>query len=374
MLQQTEPLTLLDLVDRIKERSNDTLLSTISANGGSAVIHSIAPLETAGHGDVAFLADSKYRDAAKACQATALVLTEADKTALWGEQDPDRIVVVTRNPYAWFALALQVMFPQVKKEPGIDPRAVIEDGAVIDPSARVESGAVIRSGAKIGADCVIGANSVIGENVEIGEHTLIYPNVTIYYGCTIGRRNIIHSGAVLGADGFGFAPLDRRYVKIPQIGAVQTGDDVEIGANTCIDRGALMNTTIGDGTKIDDLVMIGHNCKVGNNVVLSGRTGLAGSTTIGDNVQAGGGSGFAGHLSVAAGSIIGGGAGVPGTIDKPDYYAGYIPAMPHKEFYNILSVIKRLPEIRRQLKRLTAQVEALSEQSSAAPGADKEQS
>lgn len=245
---------------------------------------------------------------------------------------------------------------------GVDTRAVVEDGAVIDSTATVEAGVVIRKGAQVGPYCFVGANSVIGEGVVLGEHTRIYPNVTIYYGCRIGRRNIIHSGAVIGADGFGFAPLDRQYVKIPQIGAVETGDDVEIGANTCIDRGALQNTTIGQGTKIDDLVMIGHNCQVGKNVVLSGRTGLAGSTIIGDNVQAGGGSGFAGHLKVAAGSIIGGGAGVPSSIEKPDYYAGYMPAMPHREFYNILSVIKRLPEMRRQLKHLAEKVDSLKKE------------
>ncbi len=360
MIQQTAPMTLLELVDRIKEKSNDTLLSTISANGGKAEIKSIAPLETAGHGDVAFLANSKYRDAAGACKATALVLTEEDKQAIWGEKEPERILVITRNPYAWFAYALQIIFPQ--EQPGVDTRAVVEDGAVIDSTATVEAGVVIRKGAQVGPYCFVGANSVIGEGVVLGEHTRIYPNVTIYYGCRIGRRNIIHSGAVIGADGFGFAPLDRQYVKIPQIGAVETGDDVEIGANTCIDRGALQNTTIGQGTKIDDLVMIGHNCQVGKNVVLSGRTGLAGSTIIGDNVQAGGGSGFAGHLKVAAGSIIGGGAGVPSSIEKPDYYAGYMPAMPHREFYNILSVIKRLPEMRRQLKHLAEKVDSLKKE------------
>ena len=361
MIQKTQPLTLQELVDRIKEKSNDTLLSTISANGEGVKISSIAPLETAGFGDVAFLANSKYRVAAKACKASALVLTEEDKQALWGEQDPDRVVVVTRNPYAWFALALQVVFPEVLPQPGIDSRAVVEEGALVATSATIGPGAVIKKGAVVGEFVVIDANSVIGEGVVVGDHTHIYPNVTIYYGCRIGRRNIIHAGAVLGADGFGFAPLDRRYVKIPQIGAVETADDVEIGANTCIDRGALMNTSIGEGTKIDDLVMVGHNCKVGKNVVLSGRTGLAGSTTIGDNVQAGGGSGFAGHLTVAPGTIIGGGAGVPGSIEKPDYYAGYIPAMPHREFYNILSVMKKLPEMRRQLKHLTAKVETLKE-------------
>lgn len=361
MIHQTEPLKLIDLVDRIKEKSNDTLLSTITANGGNILIRSIAPLETASTGDVAFLANSKYRDAAKECKASALVLTEEDKQAIWEGQEPDRVVVVTRNPYAWFAFALQIIFPQVDDEPGVSTKAIVEDGAEIDPTATVEAGAVIRKGVKIGARCFIGANSVIGEGVEIGEGSRIYPNVNIYYGCQIGRRNVIHSGAVIGADGFGFAPLDHTYVKIPQIGAVETGDDVEIGANTCIDRGALNNTVIGEGTKIDDLVMIGHNCQVGKNVVLSGRTGLAGSTVIGDNVQAGGGSGFAGHLKVAAGTIIGGGAGVPGSIDKPGYYAGYLPAMPHREFFNILSVIKRLPEMRRQLKHLAQKIDSLKE-------------
>lgn len=360
MIHKTGPITLIDLVDRIKELSNDTLLSTISANGQNEKINMIAPLETAGHGDVAFLASPKYREEAKNCKATALVLTEEDKQAIWGDKDPERITVITKNPYAWFAYALQVMLPEIKPESGISPKATIEDGAQVDPTATVEAGVVIKAGAKIGAKAWIGANSVIAEGVEIGEGTHLYPNVNIYYGCKIGRRNVIHSSAVIGADGFGFAPLDKMYVKIPQVGIVVTGDDVEIGANTCIDRGALNNTTIGNGTKIDDLVMIGHNCKVGKNVVLSGRVGMAGSTTIGDNCQAGGGAGFAGHLSVPAGTIIGGGAGVPGTIDAPGYYAGYMPALPHKEFFNILSVIKRLPEMRRSLKRVEAKLDSLN--------------
>lgn len=360
MIHKTEPITLIDLVDRIKELSNDTLLSLISANGQNEKIHMIAPLETAGNGDVAFLASPKYREEAKNCKATALVLTEEDKQAIWGSKEPGRITVITRNPYAWFAYALQILLPEIKPEPGISPRAIIEEGAEVDPSATIEAGAVIKAGAKIAANVWIGANSVIAEGVEIGEGSHLYPNVNVYYGCRLGRRNVIHSGAVIGADGFGFAPLDKSYVKIPQVGIVVTGDDVEIGANTCIDRGALNNTTIGAGTKIDDLVMIGHNCKIGNNVVLSGRVGLAGSTTIGDNCQAGGGAGFAGHLSVPAGTIIGGGAGVPGTIETPGYYAGYMPALPHKEFFNILSVIKRLPDMRRSLKRLEAKVDSLN--------------
>lgn len=362
MIHKTEPLKLIDLVDRIKEKSGGRLLSFITNNGQDIEINSIAPLEAAGRGDVAFLANSKYHEAARLCKASALVINEADKQVIWGDKDPDRVLVVTKNPYAWFAYALQVIFPQVRAEPGISLKAIIEDGAEVAQSATVEAGVVIRKGAKIGEDCFIGANSVIGEGVEIGEDSYIYPNVSIYYGCKIGRHNVIHSGAVIGADGFGFAPLDNIYVKIPQIGAVETGDNVEIGANTCIDRGALNNTTIGEGTKIDDLVMIGHNCQIGKNVVLSGRTGLAGSTIIGDNVQCGGGSGFAGHLKVASGTIIGGGAGVPGSIDKPGYYAGYIPAMPHKEFYNILSVLKKLPDIRRQLKHLTNEINSLKGQ------------
>ena len=198
MIQQTAPMTLLELVDRIKEKSNDTLLSTISANGGKAEIKSIASLETAGHGDVAFLANSKYRDAAGACKATALVLTEEDKQAIWGEKEPERIVVITRNPYAWFAYALQIIFPQEQPEPGVDTRAVVEDGAVIDSTATVEAGVVIRKGAQVGPYCFVGANSVIGEGVVLGEHTRIYPNVTIYYGCRIGRRKIIHSRGGVG--------------------------------------------------------------------------------------------------------------------------------------------------------------------------------
>lgn len=349
-------MSLADLCQKIFKKSGDLLNSAITQDGGSLEIKGIAPLEAAGANDVAFLANPKYREAAKECKAGALVLTKADIEAMWGEEDPKRVLVVCDNPYAWFALALQVLYPEARPKPYIHPSAVIDPNASVGEGCTIESGVVIKAGAKIGKNVYIEANTVISEGVQIGDETHIYPRVTVYYGCRVGQRCVLHSGCVIGADGFGFAPYKNVYFKIPQVGCVVIGNDVEIGANTCIDRGALENTVIGDGTKIDDLVMIGHNCKVGKNCVLSGRTGLAGSTIIGDNCQCGGGSGFAGHLSIPAGTIIGGGAGVPGTIDKPGYYAGYIPAMPHREFFNILSVLKKLPEMRRQLKRVEAQL------------------
>ncbi len=360
MIQKKEPFTLLELANRVKKLSNDTLDCTLSPGSEGTLIQGIAPLETAGKGELSFLASPKYREEAKECKAAALVLNEADLKAMWGDEPPPRVCVVTRNPYAWFAYALQAIFPQENVGAGIHPGATIDPTAYVAPTARVEKGAVIKAGARIGEHCEIQANAVIAEDVVIGDNTKIYPNVNIYHGCHIGKRNIIHSGATIGADGFGFAPLDGHYVKIPQVGIVETGDDVEIGANTCIDRGALNNTVIGEGTKIDDLVMVGHNCRIGRNVVISGRAGFAGSTNIGDNCQIGGGAGFAGHLTVAPGSIIGGNAGIPGSLDKPGYYAGYMPGLPHREFFNILSVIKKLPEMRRQLKRLTEQVKSLT--------------
>ncbi|MCD8340218.1 MAG: UDP-3-O-(3-hydroxymyristoyl)glucosamine N-acyltransferase [Burkholderiales bacterium] len=359
MIQRSEPITLLDLAERVKELSNGSLLSALSEGSEGTLIQGIAPLETAGDGEVSFLASPKYRDEAKQCHAAALILTEEDKKALWGDEIPPRACVITRNPYAWFAYALQVIFPRDNVTPGIHPGACIDPSAYVAPTARIDKGVVIKAGARIGEHCEILANTVIAEDVVIGDNTKIYPNVSIYYGCRIGKNNIIHSGAVIGADGFGFAPLDLEYVKIPQVGIVETGDNVEIGANTCIDRGALNNTTVGNGSKIDDLVMIGHNCQIGKNVVISGRSGMAGSSIIGDNCQLGGGAGIAGHLSIAPGTIIGANGGVPKTIDKPGYYAGHMPAMPHREFFNILSVIKKLPEMRRQLKRLTEEVKSL---------------
>ncbi|MBQ8829618.1 MAG: UDP-3-O-(3-hydroxymyristoyl)glucosamine N-acyltransferase [Burkholderiaceae bacterium] len=356
MIEPSSPMTLKTLCDRITELSGNRLECDITHDGDNSVIQTIAPLEGATDGTVAFLANPKYREVAKACQATALVVTKDDKEAMWGEENPNRILVICRNPYAWFALALQILYPEKKPASGIHATAIIEPGAVVDPTCTIESNVVIRAGAKVGANTRIGANTVIAEGVSIGKDCHLYPNVNIYYGCRIGDRCTIHSGSVIGADGFGFAPLDDVFVKIPQVGAVEIGDDVEIGANTCIDRGALQSTRIGNGTKIDDLVMIGHNCQIGRNSVISGRSGLAGSTIIGDNCQIGGGAGFAGHLSIPSGSIIGGGAGVPGSIEKPGYYAGYMPAMPHKEFFNILSVMKKLPEMRRQIKRLEAQI------------------
>jgi UDP-3-O-[3-hydroxymyristoyl] glucosamine N-acyltransferase len=356
MIQPSVPLALNELCDRIAARTGGRLVCEITGGDASMPIYGIAPLDSASEGTVAFLAQPQYREEAKASKASALVLTSADKDAMWKDEDPKRLLVLCRNPYAWFAEALHILYPEVRPAAGVHPSAVIEPGAKVDASCIIESGAVIRAGAVLAKDVWVGANSVVAEGVSIGEGTHLYPNVNIYYGCKIGARCILHSGCVIGADGFGFAPLDDIYVKIPQVGSVQIGDDVEIGANTCIDRGALKNTTVGDGTKIDDLVMIGHNCVIGKNCVLSGRTGLAGSTIIGDNCMIGGGAGFAGHLKVPSKTIIGGGAGVPHTIEEPGYYAGYIPAMPHKEFYNILSVLKKLPEIRRKIKRLEAKI------------------
>ncbi len=361
MIQKPDPVTLSSLTERIEKLSGGRLSSTIS-NAADTLINSIAPLEFAGEGDVSFLASPKYREQAKQCKATALVLTVDDKKAIWGDENPNRICVITRNPYAWFALALQVLLPATKIESGIDPKATIDPSAQVDSTARIEAGVVIGARAKIGANVHIMANTVIGEDVVVGQDSKFYPNVNIYHGCRIGERNIIHSGAVLGADGFGFAPLDGIYIKIPQIGIVETGNDVEIGANTCIDRGALNNTVIGKGTKIDDHVMIGHNCRIGANVVVSGMVGMAGSTVVGDSCQIAGGAGLAGHLTIAAGSIIGADASVKGSLEKPGYYAGFFPVMPHKEAYNTITVLKHLPEMRRQLKQLTLKVDSLKKE------------
>ena len=325
---------------------------------GRLPITGFAKIEEAKAGDITFIANPKYAHFINTTSATAVLVADGFETE--GPVSPTLIRVP--DPYVALADLLNAVEARKPRKRGVEQPCYIAEGVDIPDEAYIGAFAYIGEGVRLGKGVMIYPQAYVGDNVEIGEGTVVRAGVRIYEGCRIGSRCVIHSGAVIGADGFGFAPLDRQYVKIPQIGAVETGDDVEIGANTCIDRGALQNTTIGQGTKIDDLVMIGHNCQVGKNVVLSGRTGLAGSTIIGDNVQAGGGFGFDGLLKVAAGSIIGGGAGVPSSIEKPDYYAGYMPAMPHREFYNILSVIKRLPEMRRQLKHLAEKVDSLKKE------------
>jgi UDP-3-O-[3-hydroxymyristoyl] glucosamine N-acyltransferase len=243
-----------------------------------------------------------------------------------------------------------MLSPQQAGISGIHPSAVID--SYVPASVAIGPNVTIGSSVTLGENVVIQAGCVISEGVSIGDGSFLHPNVTIYHGCSIGRRCILHSGAVIGADGFGFAPEGQLWLKIPQIGRVLIGDDVEIGANTTVDRGALDDTVVGDGCKIDNLVHVGHNCRIGNNSVLAGCTGVAGSTVFGEHCIVGGAGMISGHLNIVAGTTISGGSTVMKSILKPGVYTSVLPIDTHEDWLRNASHIRRLSKLADRVSEL----------------------
>jgi UDP-3-O-[3-hydroxymyristoyl] glucosamine N-acyltransferase len=260
---------------------------------------------------------------------------------------PGQTVIESPQPRAHFARALSLLYPAQAINPGIDTSASIGQGARIDPSAEVGAFVTIGHGARIGACTRIGAGSSIGPGVEIGEYCTLHPRVTVYERVTIGARCILHSGAVIGADGFGFEMTGGAYQKVPQVGTVTIGNDVEIGANTCIDRATLDATVIGDGTKLDNMVHIAHNCRIGRHVVIAAQTGLAGGVTIGDYAIVGGQVGVGDKARIEAKAIIGSGAGIlTAKIVRAGEPVWGTPARPLRQYLEQLATLARLAKRR----------------------------
>jgi len=313
------------------------------------LIHQVAALASAGDGEISFISDPKYKGQLQTTRASAVIVPPdfADVVAL------PRIV--TRNPYAYYARLATLLNPRPAFVPGVHPGAVC--ASVVPASASIGPNVSIGADVTLGENVVIQAGCVIGDGASIGEGSLLYPNVTVYAACRIGRNAIIHAGAVIGSDGFGFAPDQGQWVKIPQIGRVIIGDDVEIGANTAIDRGALEDTVIGDGSKLDNQVHIGHNCKIGKNCLLCGCVGIAGSTELKDNVIVGGASEIEGHISIAAGVVISGGTTVTRSINKAGRYTSIFPLDEHSGWLhnaaharNLVKLAERVAELEKKLK------------------------
>ena len=248
---------------------------------GQTPIRRIATLASAGIGDIAFLANRKYKSQLHSTQAAAIILAPDAVNAFSGPR------IVTENPYAYYARVAALLNPASAGFSGVHPSAVVASPLPADSAIGPQVS--IGQRVSLGEGVVIHAGCSIGDDVSIGAGSILYPQVTIYHGCRVGKRAILHSGVVIGADGFGFAPDGNNWIKIPQIGGVSIGDDVEIGANTTVNRGALDDTVIGDGCKIDNLVQIAHNCIIGANSVLAGCAGLAGSVTLGEHCIVGGG-------------------------------------------------------------------------------------
>ncbi|MEG0820354.1 MAG: UDP-3-O-(3-hydroxymyristoyl)glucosamine N-acyltransferase [Burkholderiaceae bacterium] len=348
-------LTLAELAQAVATASAGRLTAEIVGPAQDLRIAGAAPLSSAGASDLSFLANPKYRTDAAATAAGAVVMSVADRAALYGDAEPTRALVITRNPYAWFAFALQCLHPAERAMGGIHPAATVDSSAQIHASARIDAGAVVERDAVVGAGAWIGANCVVGHGSEIGAATRLHPNVSVAHGCRIGRDGIIHSGTVIGADGFGFAPFEGRWIKIPQVGGVLIGDDVEIGANCSIDRGALGDTVIEEGAKLDNQIQVAHNCRIGARTVIAGCVGIAGSATIGRGCQIGGAAMIAGHLTIADGCAIGPGTLVASSITEAGHYTGFFPMMKNREWERSAAIIRHLDDMRRRVRALEAQ-------------------
>ncbi len=273
---------------------------------------------------------------------------------------PVKGLLVHENPRLVFSRALEYFHPDEQVEGVICPQAVVADDAEIDPTASVGPFAVVESGAKVAARARIGAGCYVGGRSSIGEDTRLYPNVTVLHDVTIGARCIIHSGVVIGSDGFGYTPTPEGNIKVPQVGTVEIGDDVEIGANTCIDRATLDATVIQADAKIDNLVQIAHNVRIGEHARIAAQAGMPGRVIIEKNVVVAGQAGFQNGITVGEGSVVGGQAGVTRHVPPGSRVSGY-PARDHRQALQLLAAQNRLPEILERLEKLERMLEKQAE-------------
>lgn len=331
-----------------------TLGAIVDALGGqlrgdsAAEIRRLSPLSSAVDGELAFVAHVKYRSQISSTQASALIVGPAlaDDAASRGH------CIVADDPYLYFARLTQWWAGIHRPKPPafIHPSAMIDASAVIGHNVTIGPFAVIGAGASIGHGATIGAHCCVGSGASVGSATHLHPRVTIADGCVIGDRCIVHSGAVIGADGFGFAPDEGHWIKIEQLGSVRIGNDVEIGANTCIDRGALDDTVIADGVKLDNLIQIGHNVRVGANTAMAGCVGVAGSAEIGAGCTVGGGAVVLGHLSLADGVHVSAASVVTRSIREPGQYTGMFPIDENASWEKNAASLKQLNRLRERLK------------------------
>jgi len=323
---------------------------------GEKELTGVAPLETAGAGELSFLGGRKAMQQADASAAGCLIVP------------PDypgparRTVIRALEPRTAFARAMNRFYPTMEIKPGIHPTAVIGKDVEIGALAAIGAHATIGDSSRIGLASGIGAGCSIGKRVVLGEGCVLHANVTIYDNVDIGRGVILHSGCVIGADGFGYVLENGRYHKFPQVGRVEIGDFVEIGANSCVDRAALGVTLIGEGTKLDNLVHVGHNCRIGRHVVVAAQTGFSGGVVVEDYAVIGGQVGIGDKARIESGAVLGSGCGIlTSKIVRSGQTVWGTPARPLKEHLEQLANLARLPEMRRQftdLKRRLAQLEA----------------
>lgn len=320
---------------------------------GNVRIKQVATLEKAQAHHISFLTNRKYQSQLAATQAGALILGAADADA------SDKPRIISDNPYAYFARVSALLNPLPQPTVGIHPAAHVDPSAHIADTASIAATAVVEAGAVIGSHSVIAAGCYIGANVVIGEHVRLYPRVTIYHDCVIADRLIAHSGVVIGADGFGIAMDEGRWLKIPQIGRVVIANDVEIGANTTIDRGALDDTVIEEGVKLDNQIQIAHNVRIGAHTAIAGCVGIAGSATIGKYCRIGGSAGILGHLQIADHVEIAAFSLIGKSIKSAGSYAAIYPFSTSDEWRKNAVHLRHLDELVKRIKTLEQEVISL---------------
>jgi len=320
---------------------------------GSIEVGGIRPLDTAKADHLSFLHNPKYVEEAKSSEAGAILV--ADSEIL-----PGRNLLVCPEPYLALAHALEMFHPAASPDPGVHPSAVVPDDVSVGEGASIGPLVSIAAGATVGDRSVVGAGSVLGRGVEIGADCVLHPRVVVEDGCKIGDRCVVHSGTVIGSDGYGYATVDGVHHKVPQVGIVVLEDDVELGANVCVDRAALGETRIGRGTKVDNLVQIAHNVKVGEHCLLVAQVGISGSTTIGHHSVFAGQSGCSGHLKIGSGVVLAAKAAAYKDVPDGATMAG-APARPHREWLKANANLQRLDGLREKVKKLEERLAELEE-------------
>jgi UDP-3-O-[3-hydroxymyristoyl] glucosamine N-acyltransferase len=320
-----------------------------------ARIHRVASIEKAGPGEITFLANPRYFSYLDACRASAVIV---GRNVVSSEESPatGKNYLKVGDPYFAFAKIHQIFNPAPRLAPHINPLAYIDSAARISNSATIFAHVFVSKGARVGARTVLYPGVFLGEDVEVGDDCELHPNVVIRYGCTIGNRVIIHAGAVIGSDGFGYAGHGDKRVKIPQAGIVEVHDDVEIGANTTVDRATFGHTVIGRGAKLDNLVQIAHNVVVGETSLIAAQVGVAGSTRIGKGVTLAGQVGVVNHLEIGDGAVIGPQSGVGRSVPKGAKLSSGLHAAPHHEWLKVMTLLPKLPELWKLTRRLERKI------------------
>jgi len=341
----SSPYSLLEIVSK---------LGGELVGDGTLIISSVASLANAKSGQISFLANPKYYSTIENTKASAVILDEASRHVT------DLPKIVTENPYAYFARLSAFMNPAPTNKPGIHPDATIHASTKIPVSCAVAEQVSIGQGVVLGDNVVIGPGCVVGDHVIIGEDTKLQANVVVYQNCIIGKRCIVAAGAVIGADGFGYAEDIDCWVKIPQVGRVIIEDDVDIGANTTIDRGALDDTVIETGVKLDNLVQIAHNCRIGAHTMNAGCVGIAGSARIGKHCKIGGAAMILGHLEIADSVTISPGSMITRSITKVGTYTALMPFQSHEDWLKTAANIRRFGELAERVKQLEKKLTVLN--------------